>query len=146
MPPTAGKTHTQRHSLQQFARRLHELLTEKDMSGADLARAAFGTHVNKRTGYTEATGRDRISAYLAGKTYPEPRTLQKLADALGVTAEDLAPDAVAATVDRENPAISINMVEGHPDKVHLVVNKLVPLAVAMEIGSILAKLEDKGGL
>jgi transcriptional regulator with XRE-family HTH domain len=145
MPPTAGKTPIQKHSLQQFARRLHEVLTEKNMSQSDLARKAFGEEVNKKTGYSGAKGRDRISAYLAGKTYPEPRTLQKIAEALNVTVEDLAPDALAATVDRENHAISINMVEGHPDKVHLVVNKLVPLAVAMEIGSILAKLENKGG-
>jgi transcriptional regulator with XRE-family HTH domain len=144
LPPVAGKTSTQRHAIQQFARRLHELLVEKDMSQSDLARRAFGEETSKKTGYTGAKGRDRISAYLAGKTYPEPRTLQKLAEALGTTPEALAPDAVAAAVDRENPAISINMVEGHSDKVHLIVNKLVPLSVAMEIGSILAKSEGGG--
>lgn len=142
LPPTAGKTPIQRHTIQQFSRRLHELLTERNMSQADLARKTFGTEVTKQ-GYTVAKGRDRISAYLSGKTYPEPRTMQKLADALGMTLEELAPDAVAAAVDRDNPSLSITMVEGHPDKVHLVVNKLVSLDVAMQIGTLLASTELK---
>jgi transcriptional regulator with XRE-family HTH domain len=126
--------------MQTFARRLHELMVEKDLSQADVARRAFGTETTKE-GYTVAKGRDRISAYLSGRTYPESRTIKVLADALMVKPEDLAPEAIAAAVDRDNPSLSITMVEGHPDKVHLVVNQLVPLNAAMEIGSILARIE-----
>jgi transcriptional regulator with XRE-family HTH domain len=140
LPPTAGRTPIQKHAIQQFGRRLHELIVERNMSQSDLARKAFGVETSK-DGYPGAKGRDRISAYIAGRTYPEPRTLKRIADALGMTVEELAPDVTAAAVDRENPEISINMIAGHADKVHLVVNKLLPLSIAMEIGSILAKLE-----
>jgi transcriptional regulator with XRE-family HTH domain len=137
---------SEQHTITQFARRLNELLIQKDMTQADLARTAFGTHTNKKTGYTEATGRDRISAYLAGRTYPEPRTLQKLADALNVKVDDLAPDALAATVDRDNPNFSMNAVAGYGSKTHLVVDLLLPIGVAAQVAALVAPYVDDKGL
>jgi transcriptional regulator with XRE-family HTH domain len=80
-----------RAARKEFARRLQAALNAKKWSQSDLARATFGSHVDKATGYTVATGRDRISAYLQAKSLPEPKTAQKLADALGVKVDELMP-------------------------------------------------------
>jgi transcriptional regulator with XRE-family HTH domain len=143
LPPTGGRTPTQKHQMATFARKLHEIMTQKDMSGADLARRVFGEKVNKKTGYTEADGRDRISSYLHGKVFPEARTIRKIAEALNVPMEELAPDATAAAVDREHLAFSMNTAVGHPGMTHLIVNMLVPMTLAAQIGGLLAAYEEQ---
>jgi transcriptional regulator with XRE-family HTH domain len=143
MPPTAGRTQIEDHITQQFARRLMAKINDRGWSQSDLAREAFGAYMNKKTRRVEANGRDRISAYLSGKTFPEQRTLKKLADALDTTTEELAPEVTASAIDRENPSYSVTQVPGHEDRVHLVVNQIVPEMIAMEIGMILAKNRQK---
>lgn len=123
-----------------FARVLNKRMLELGMSQADLARAAFGETTDNR-GYTVARGRDRISSYLHGKSLPDPVNLQKLADALGMSPESLAPDITAATVDRENPEVALTAIAGHSDKVLLRVNKLVPLALAAQIVTLISNAE-----
>jgi transcriptional regulator with XRE-family HTH domain len=126
----------ERLELQQFARRLHELMVQKGLSQSDLAREVWGTTTDTR-GYTVAKNRDRIGAYLRAESLPEPQNMARLAEALGTKAEDLAPEIVAATVDRENPELAVTMVAGHPDKAHLQVNKLVPIALAAKVMALL---------
>jgi transcriptional regulator with XRE-family HTH domain len=136
MPPTGGPTMGYRHDMEVFARKLHDVLTANNMSQSDLAREVWGTTRDGR-GFEVAKGRDRISAYVNAKAFPEPGTLRMLAKALNMKPEELAPEAVASAVDRENPAVSITAVAGHFDKVYLRVNQLVPLAVALEVGRLL---------
>lgn len=136
--PAAGMTTIETHALQNFARRLHELLTAKGWSQSDLAAAVWGRTTDSR-GYDVARNRDRISVYIKGISYPDPANLKAIADALGTTPEELAPDIYAAAVDREHPAISINGVAGSLDKVHVRVDALLPMAAAAEIASIVAK-------
>lgn len=138
LPPAAGRTGVERLELQQFARRLHELMSQRGMSQSDLAREVWGTTTDTR-GYTVAKNRDRIGAYLRGESLPEPQNLSRLAEALGAKTEELAPEIVASTVDRENPEIAMTMVAGHHDKVHLQINKLVSLALATKIIGLLAE-------
>jgi len=61
----------------------------------------------------------------------------KIASALGVSPEELAPDITAATVERQNPEIALIAVAGHSDKVHLKVNKLVSMNIATMIMQLL---------
>lgn len=136
--PVAGMTTIETHELQNFARRLHELLTAKGWSQSDLAAEIWGRKTDTR-GYEVAKGRDRISVYLQGKSYPDPANLKAIAEALGTTPEALAPDLFAATVDREIPAIAITGVAGSLDKVHVRVDALLPMTAAAEIATILAK-------
>ena len=138
----AGRTVIERHEMEQFARRLHETLIRKGMSQSDLARSMWGETTDAR-GYKVARNRDRVSSYLSGRSWPEAQNLRRMAEALGVKEEDLAPDITAATVDREKPALAITMVAGHPDKVHLVVDQLVPLALAARIASLLSDEGEK---
>tara|TARA_R110002020_G_scaffold73888_3_gene189496 strand:- start:10403 stop:10750 length:348 start_codon:yes stop_codon:yes gene_type:complete len=107
-------------------------MTNKGYSQSDLAREIWGVVRDKR-GYEVAKNRDRISAYLRGKAVPDPANMKKLADVLGVTPEDLAPEITAGTIDRENPEIALTAVSGHADKTHLVVNKIVPMTTAIKV-------------
>lgn len=118
--------------MQQFARRLHQLMTDRGWSNSDLARKVWGETVDKK-GYTVAKNRDRVGVYLRGEGLPEPATLGKMAEAFGMSKEELAPDLTAAAVDREKPEIGFTMVQGHTDRVHLQINTLVPLSVATQI-------------
>ena len=102
----AGRTPVMQIGLERFARRLQELRTNKGLSQSDLARLIWGSQTNKHTGRLEARNRDRISVYEMGKAWPDPHNLVKIAAALGVSPEELAPDITAATVERENPELS----------------------------------------
>ncbi|MCE7902849.1 MAG: XRE family transcriptional regulator [Gammaproteobacteria bacterium PRO9] len=130
-----------RFELQEFARRLQAEMQKRGWTQADLARAAFGSTKDSR-GYNVARGRDRISVYLRGLQKPDQAHLGKIAAALSVTAEDLAPGLFANSIDREHPAFRVNVVPGHSDKAHLVINRLVPMAMAMKIGQMISTLDD----
>lgn len=140
LPPTAGRTSIERLEVENFARKLHKHMVERGMSQSDLARAAFGTTTDPR-GYTVARSRDRISSYLRGASLPDPINLQKIADALGINKEELAPDLTASAVERENPELALTAIAGHSDKVLLRVNKLVPLQVAARVISMISEAD-----
>lgn len=88
-------------------------------------------------GYKVARGRDRVSSYLSGKSIPDPKNMAAMADALGVTMEELAPNVAVDAIARENPEIAMTVISGHPDKVHLVINKIISMDVVVQILSIL---------
>jgi transcriptional regulator with XRE-family HTH domain len=136
LPPAAGKTGIERLEMQEFGRKIRHYLDERGMSQSDLARAVWGETKDKH-GRPAAKNRDRISQYVAGKSWPEPQNLARIAEALGVAPDELAPDVTATTVDREDPAIQMIMVQGHIDKVYLRVNTLVSLSGAARVISIL---------
>jgi len=141
MAPTGGRTQVEKLEMDRFARRLYEMMNERGLSQSDLARKAFGTKTDKR-GYEVARNRDRISVYLKGTSLPDPKNLQKIADALGVDPDELAPEIAASTIDRENPEVALTAIAGHGDKVHLQVNKLLPLSLASKIVSMIAAHDD----
>lgn len=145
LPPAAGQTHVERVELDQFARRLHALMNQRGMNNSDLARAVWGETKDGK-GYTVARNRDRIGVYLKAGGFPEPKTLSKIAEVLGVKPEELAPEITASAVDRERPELAMTMVAGHHDKVHVQVNALLPLGAAVEISRIIerAKREAAG--
>jgi len=137
LPPVAGKTGNLRLSLQTFARTLHTRRVELGMSQSDLARAIWGETVDTR-GRTVARNRDRISQYEKGASYPEPQNLKLLAEALRISPEELAPDLMAASVDREHPRVRFTVVSGHDEYTHLEVNALLPVKLAIEIAALVA--------
>jgi len=65
------------------------------LNASEVARRIWGVTKDGR-GYDVARNRDRIGAYLAGTSYPEPANLEKLAAAVGVPVEELL-------IERENP-------------------------------------------
>lgn len=130
-----GRSPITQAQMDDFRKKLSDALAKKNWNGSDLARAAFGAEVTKE-GYTVAKGRDRVSAYLSGKTYPAPRTMEKLAKALGVKVDDLAPGAVIDANARQ--AFNVTMIDGHGDKVHVSVDTVMSMKAATAIMQILA--------
>lgn len=107
-PPSAEMVKIQKD----FADNLARLMQAKGMKQSDLAREVWGTTKDKR-GYEVARNRDRISAYLAGAGIPETDNLNKIAAALGCTAEDLlgAEEMAARPLTRTKAhQVEINMV------------------------------------
>ena len=141
LPSTSRPTPTNELVLQEFARRLYELMVARGWTQSELARRAFGTTTNK-DGYTVAKGRDRIGVYIKGRSYPDPKNLKALADAFGMAPEDLAPDITAAAIDREKPEVAIQQVPGQRGRVHLKVDMLVPAALAAKVYALLAEAEN----
>jgi transcriptional regulator with XRE-family HTH domain len=141
-PSSAQSAPTVEIGQQNFGRRLQQLLDQKGMNYSDLARLVWGKTITK-SGYEVAKNRDRISVYISGKAFPDPRNLKKIADTLGVEIADIAPEHVGdAMIDQQNPAYSITKVQGESDKVFLRVNKLVPEPVAAKIMFLLATNYD----
>lgn len=66
---------------------LHRKLTRR----TEGLMAERGLSVNRLADFSDV-GRGRLSEILAGKSSPTPRTLGRLADALGVSVRDLLPD------------------------------------------------------
>lgn len=108
----------------EFGRRLAALMMDKGWNQSDLARAS-------------GLGRDSISTYIRGRTFPEPKNLRKLADALGTTAHDLLPNAAMTAMEAETPALEIRQAHGHTDRVFIRINQLVTLEQAARIFEIL---------
>lgn len=109
---------------QEFGRRLQNLLRDRNWNQSDLARAA-------------GLGRDAISTYVRGRSFPEPKSLQKLAEALSTTPQQLLPNTVLTAMDKEFPALEIKQASGHPDRCWLRLNRLVTPMQAMKIMQVL---------
>lgn len=110
---------------QDFARRLNALMRDKGWWAAELARQ------------TELP-RDSISTYLQGKSLPHPRSLTKLAEALGVSEQTLLPNHAEAAIADDTPSLSVRASPGSPDKAWLVVNRLVTLKTATKVVEIIS--------
>lgn len=85
-----------------FGRLLYKLMVAKNWNQSDLAKETFGETDDGR-GYKVAKGRDLISKYLRGITFPDNKTLAKLATALNVEAGELLPTTLKALIMRDNP-------------------------------------------
>lgn len=109
----------------EFGRRLNKLMLDRGWNQSDLARAA-------------GLGRDAVSTYVRGRSFPEPKSLRKLAEALGAKTEDLLPNTVALAMDAYTaPMLEIKQAAGHPDRVWLRVNRMVTLEQAAAIFNII---------
>lgn len=75
----------------EFPRRLNLLMRAKNWLPSDLARAAFGT-LKDRNGNIVPRRQDSISLYLQGKALPNIESRNALAQALGVSIDELLPD------------------------------------------------------
>lgn len=138
--PVGGKTVQETRAIASFADNLKRARIDRGMSQSELAREIWGTVVDGR-GYTVARNRDRISVWEQGKAVPEPASLQKLSDVLGVPVEELAPELTMETIDRAPPQIHFHMVPGGAGIVHLQVNTLCALETAVAIAGLLSKDE-----
>lgn len=120
---------------QEFGRRLARMLTERFMSQSDLVR-----RIEEVTG--EKIGRDAISTYVNGRTFPTPKSLELMCRALGVTREELLPNAAIQAMNDEHPAVELRQAAGHVGKAWLRINRLLSFATAAQIVGIINE-EDR---
>lgn len=109
---------------EEFGRRLQSLLIERNWNQAELARAA-------------GLGRDSVSTYIRGTVFPDTKNLKKLADALGMTPQQLMPADMAQHIQAEVPALEIRQSASDPNKVFIRINRTVTIEQAAQIFSIL---------
>ena len=126
-----------------FARKLRRLLAQKRMSQSDLARACWGEE-EMTGGYFGARGRDRINKYVTGKALPDPDSLVAIATVLDVPPADLAPSVVGKALEREHPEIRMTMIAGHREAVHVSIDSVMPLAVAVQIIALINETRTRG--
>lgn len=116
---------------QEFGRRLHAILLQKGWNQSELARRAN-------------LGRDAISTYVRGRSFPEPGSLHQIAAALGMDPGALLPNALESAMDQDNPALEIRESIGHPGMAWLRVNQRVTRAQALKIMQILTEEGNPG--
>jgi transcriptional regulator with XRE-family HTH domain len=78
-------------------------------------------------------GRDAISTYINGRSYPTPKSQELLSKALGVTREELFPNATINAVNDEHPAFEMKVAPGYPGRAWVRVNRMVSFDTAAEI-------------
>ena len=128
-----------------FAATLASLLHSRGWNQSDLARHVWGTREEK-DGRESAAGRDKVSRYMKGVQLPDPKTLKQMADALGVTIEELAPDIAAEVAERAPPAMLLSQPEGRPDLIHLQLNLLLPAELAVKVAQIVTEAQKQSKL
>lgn len=130
MPPVSSETTPQLTpralTKQEFGRRVYNLMVGKGWTQSGLAR-----EVTRLSG--TSIGRDSISTYINGKTFPTPQKLEALAKVLGVTKDELLPNAMMNALDDEHPAIELKQAAGHPGKAWLRVNRALSYSTAAKI-------------
>lgn len=116
---------------QEFGRRLQALMLEKGWNQSELARRA-------------GLGRDAISTYIRGVSFPEPKNLHGLAKALGSEMEHLLPNATIRAMDSDTaPMLEIKQAANHPDKVLLRLNRVVTFQQAAQIFALLQEQQPE---
>lgn len=123
---------------QEFGPRLYEAMTAKGMSQSDLARKVWGVKKDPR-GYDVAKNRDRVSHYLKGASVPDSKNLKAIADALGLTPEELLP---SRGLSRRRPDVSLNILAGAGDQAHLLVDRVVGTRTALKILNLIESEKD----
>ena len=115
---------------QEFGRRLSAMILAKNWSQADAARAS-------------KLGRDSISTYINGKTFPTPKNLKMLADALGIEPHELLPNGMMEAIDNDHPEIELRSAAGHGDKAWLRINRAMSFSTAARIIELINQEDDR---
>lgn len=103
-----------------FSKKLHELASAKGWHQSEIARQAD-------------LPRDSISVYWRGKSLPTDKSAKKLANAFGISVDELMPrGAVGLPSD-----VEVEVDEAKPNYVTLKIHQRVPLSVARQILEIL---------
>ena len=118
--PTDDLTSIRHLNKEEFGRRLYEHMRSKGWNQSQLARYA-------------GMGRDNVSQYVRGRSYPSPDNLAKLASALQTTPKELLPNYYEDAIERESPQLEYREIPGDSDYCWLRINKRVLRKYAPQI-------------
>jgi transcriptional regulator with XRE-family HTH domain len=128
----------------EFGKRLKAVLAEKGMTASDVAALIWGRKRNAK-GVLDAVGKDRLSEWINGKSFPSPENLARLAKALDVPISELAPDAELKAANRATPEGSLVWSKDYPaGQFFLQLAQFVSMEAGMKILAIIK--EDSEGL
>jgi transcriptional regulator with XRE-family HTH domain len=125
-----------------FAKRLRQLMAERDMTQTDVAAEIWGRHKSSE-GKFVARGRDRLSVWCAGKNFPDRENLEKLAKALKVKVSDLAPESELKAAHSVPADWSITKPHGETGVSFFQCARYLPDDIAHEIIGLLIKAESR---
>lgn len=109
---------------EEFGRRLYKLMIGKGWRQSELARRAD-------------LPRDSISSYVRGRTYPTPKSVEKLAAALGVEPERVLPNMNHNAILEDRPSFELKVSPGDPSKAWLKIDRQVSFTVGTKIAAML---------
>jgi len=114
---------------QEFGKRLYSLMLAKGWNQSQLARYA-------------GLGRDSVSQYVRGRSFPTPQNLQALAKVLSVEPDALLPNYYESAIDREIPEVELKGVHGDPEYMWVRINMKMKRAKALKV---LAFIHEEDG-
>lgn len=121
----------------EFGQRLKAILADKEKTSSELAAKIWERQRNAK-GALVAKGRDRLSVWINGKSFPNGENLAKLAKALNVPISDLAPEAEIEAANRAPPKGSLIFSDDYPPGMaFLQIAQFVPIEKGQEIMAIL---------
>lgn len=123
----------------EFGRRLQSNLIRKGWNQSDLARFATAKVPGKGK-EKRSIGRDLIGLYIRGAAFPNPIYLQAIADALGVTTDQLVPvGSMLPRPDDDLRPFSLQQLDA--ERAHVRLNRTVSTKTANAIFDLL-RAED----
>lgn len=128
----------------EFAKRLRQLMEQRELTQSDLAAKIWDRYVNTE-GKHVARGRDRISVWIRGKSFPDNANLEKLAKALHVKVSDLAPTTLVKAAHHGVADWSVTRPHGADDgRVFIQLALFVSAEAAHKIQGVLLDDERRG--
>jgi transcriptional regulator with XRE-family HTH domain len=124
----------------EFAKRLKSLMEDEGLSQSDLAAKIWGRYTNTENKHV-ARGRDRISVWVNGRNFPDPKNLEKLAKVLKVKVSELAPQALMKVAHHGVADWSFTRPHGDDDRVFVQIARFCSNEAAHEIQGILLRDE-----
>ena len=125
-----------------FAKRLSQLMSERELSQSEVAEKIWGRHVSSE-GKNVAKGRDRISVWVSGRNFPDRENLQKLAKALKVKVSELAPEAEIKAAHSVAADWSITKPHGEVGMSFFQAARYLPDDIAHEVIGLFIKADQK---
>jgi len=118
-------TSLKRLTREEFGRRLYKLMMSKGMRQSELARAA-------------GLGRSLVSSYVRGLNFPTPASVESLAKALGMPADQLMPNHVASAIEEDAPAFDFRVSSADPRRGWIRIDRAVSIETGTKIMQLLA--------
>lgn len=122
-----------------FAKRLRQLMAEREMSQSDVAAKIWGRETE---GKHVAKERYKLSVWANGHNFPNKENLKKLAEALAVKVSDLAPEAELKAAHSVPADWSITKPHGETGVSFFQCARYLPDDIAHEIIGLLIKADQ----
>jgi transcriptional regulator with XRE-family HTH domain len=120
-----------------FGHNLQARLDERHWSQSDLMRQVEAVGAGK-------IGRDAISTYINGRSFPTPKSLNQLCRAFGLKREELLSNSIINATQDEHRTFEMRAAVGQPGRAWVHLNRMMSFETATEIARLLNAEEARG--